>query len=95
MGRALDLPENVRASIAESLYRVTSRNDGKGELVGLCPVHQERNPSFSYNYKSDVYCCQACKASGDLIKLWIHVKGYSNFKEGFVSFCREYGLGGE
>lgn len=84
-----------RTSIAESIYQVTSRDDRNGELLGLCPVHGEKNASFSYNYITDVYFCQTCKVSGDLIKLWILVRGFSNLKEGFVSFCREYGLGDE
>jgi putative DNA primase/helicase len=96
MGIALKhLSESQRASIARSLFKVTSEDHNKGELHGLCPIHGDKNPSFSYNYKKDVYkCLSSCtedNADGDLIKLWIRVKGYSE-KEGFKTFCAEHGI---
>lgn len=81
----------LRSEIASSLFKVTSRDDHKGELHGLCPIHQEKNPSFSYNSKKDRYNCFSCGASGGLVKLWCEVKGYGQ-KEGFKEFCRQYGI---
>jgi putative DNA primase/helicase len=66
-------------------------DEGKGELHGLCPFHNEKNPSFSYNYNKDVYNCFSCPAEGDLVSLWSHVKGFDE-KEGFKAFCTAYGL---
>jgi putative DNA primase/helicase len=96
MGIALKhLSESTRAQIARSLFKITSEDHNKGELHGLCPIHGDKNPSFSYNYKKDVYkCLSSCteeNADGDLAKLWIIVKGFDR-REGFKAFCREYGI---
>ena len=92
MGIALKhLSESQRASIARSLFNVTSEEKGKCEIHGLCPIHGESNPSFSYNYQKDSYNCFSCSASGDLLKLWQEVKGLGQ-KEGFKAFCEGYGI---
>lgn len=85
------LSEIQRAEIARSLYQVTSEDKNKGELIGICPIHGEKNPSFSYNYKKDVYKCFSCNADGDIIQLWSEVKGYGQ-KDGFEEFCKEFGI---
>jgi putative DNA primase/helicase len=85
------LSESERAAIARTLFTVTSEEKGKGEIHGLCPIHGESNPSFSYNYQKDSYNCFSCGASGDLIRLWIEKNGLSQ-TEGFKAFCDEYGI---
>lgn len=85
------LSESMRAQIARSLFKVTSEEKGKCEIHGLCPIHGESNPSFSYNYQKDSYNCFSCGASGDLLRLWSEVKGLGQ-KEGFKAFCQEYGI---
>jgi putative DNA primase/helicase len=85
------LSEVERKNIAKDLFKVTSTQEKKGELHGLCPIHQESNPSFSYNYRKNQYNCFSCGASGDIIKLWIEVNGLSQ-TEGFKAFCEKFGL---
>lgn len=92
MGIALKhLSEGQRADIARDLFKVTSTEESKGEIHGLCPIHPESNPSFSYNLKKDVYHCLACGADGDLLKLWSEVNGYGQ-KDGFKAFCTKYAI---
>ena len=59
--------------IAENLFTVKSRKGG--ELIGLCPVHEDTNPSFSYNPVKDVCHCFSCSYKGDIIALWSRVTG--------------------
>jgi len=85
------LDEGSRLDIARGLFKVTSHDSTLGELHGLCPVHNEKNPSFAYNYKKDQYNCLSCTASGDLIKLFCFVNGL-DVKKGFSEFCRQNGI---
>lgn len=43
------------------------RKRGARELVGLCPFHDERSPSFEVNDAKGTYYCHGCGASGDAI----------------------------
>lgn len=93
MGIALKhLSESERIRIARELFTVKKEDEHKGELHGLCPVHGEKNASFSYNYRSDLYKCFSCGDDGDLCGLWSKVHGYGE-KEGFKAFCAQYGIG--
>ena len=38
------------------------------ELVGLCPLHQETQPSFYVNVRKNLFYCQGCGRGGDLIR---------------------------
>lgn len=38
------------------------------ELVGLCPFHAEKRPSFHVNEEKEVYHCFGCGEGGDVIK---------------------------
>lgn len=44
-------------------------------LVGLCPFHSERSPSFSVNATEGLYYCFGCQASGDAISFVRAVDG--------------------
>lgn len=83
------LSESDRIRIAESLFEVRTRSEGRGELMGLCPIHGESNPSFQYNYIKDTYYCFACGVKGDLPSLYMEVT-----KNTFGAFCKLYGIDG-
>ena len=46
----------------------TGRPAGRFELVGLCPLHEETQPSFYVNTRKDVFYCHGCGQGGDLIR---------------------------
>ena len=41
---------------------------GRGEYVGLCPLHEETRPSFYVNTHKDVFYCHGCGEGGDLLR---------------------------
>ncbi len=90
MGKALSLSYQQREEIARKLFQVRSVRGP--ELHGLCPYHEDANPSFSYNVEKDVFNCLACGAGGDLIKLWSKAAGTGNLTDDFKAFCRQYGI---
>lgn len=85
-----NLTDEQRASIARTLFNVESEEGAW--LNGRCPFHDDKNPSFGYNFREDVFkCLAACTDSGDLIDLFCLVKGYPlQSREGFNEFRRAY-----
>ncbi|AHE57413.1 hypothetical protein NX02_29225 [Sphingomonas sanxanigenens DSM 19645 = NX02] len=47
------------------------------ELVGLCPFHKEKSPSFRVNDAKATYYCFGCGAFGDVIKFLVKKAGLS------------------
>ncbi|MBT4177773.1 MAG: DNA primase [Candidatus Marinimicrobia bacterium] len=93
MGKALEHISTQLEDIARGLFEVKSTNNN--ELIGLCPVHEDKSPSFSYNYVKDVCHCYACGFSGDIIQLWSRVRGSGDAKADFIAFCSEYNIEGD
>lgn len=78
--------EQVRAQakIAEVVgERVKLERRGRS-LIGLCPFHSEKTPSFHVNDERGFYYCFGCHASGDAIKFVQETEGFS-----FIEAIRE------
>ena len=45
------------------------RSRSGSELNVLCPLHQDRNPSFRFNVETGLWICMGCKASGNIDQL--------------------------
>ncbi|MDX8149991.1 DNA primase [Patulibacter brassicae] len=48
--------------------RTELRRSGVGRMVGLCPFHDERTPSFSVNVEDKLFHCFGCGEGGDLFR---------------------------
>lgn len=65
-----------RHSISDVISRHTVlKKRGARELVGLCPFHSERSPSFEVNDAKGTYHCHGCGAGGDAIRFLIDKEG--------------------
>lgn len=94
-----DLPESVEHVLA-LLGIDTDTDTGWGsEATACCPVHDDRNPSFSVNLRSGLWCCFACGASGSLAGLVVAVLDvpYGSAKDwlGQVDYDAESGNGSD
>lgn len=93
MGKAKEhLSDLQRRELALDIIPKAKAKDGDKEIIGLCPFHQEKNPSFGYNHKKDLFFCHSCRASGDIIDLWAHIEGIQDKKEAYKAFCRKFGI---
>jgi len=49
--------------------------NGKPEAVGLCPFHDDTNPSLYVNLDKGVYHCKSCGAKGDVFRFYQDIEG--------------------
>ncbi len=66
------------------------RKAGK-RLVGLCPLHKEKTPSFSVDPVQGLFYCFGCGQGGDAIKLHMATTG-DDFPAAIESLARRYGI---
>jgi DNA primase len=60
-------------------------------LVGLCPFHDERTPSFSVDPSAGLYYCFGCQAGGDIFTFLQEKEGLE-FKEAVELLAERYGV---
>ena len=65
-----DWVERVRASsdIIEVVSQTVALKRVGRNMVGLCPFHNEKTPSFSVSPERQFYHCFSCKAGGDVFR---------------------------
>ena len=91
MGRGLisdDIKNRIRdrVDIADVVgHHVSLRRAGQN-LVGLCPFHQEKSPSFSVSSSKQMFYCFGCKAGGDVFAFLTKITGAT-----FPEVLRELG----
>lgn len=65
-----------RHNLSDIVARHTElKRRGPRELVGLCPFHSERSPSFEVNDDKGTYHCWGCGAGGDAISFLMRADG--------------------
>lgn len=70
--------------------RVLLKRAGK-EWTGLCPFHDDKNPSFRVSEALGRYKCWACGASGDIFT-WVMETQRVDFREALELLAREAGV---
>jgi DNA primase catalytic core len=55
--------------------KLKPRGEASGEMIGLCPIHDDKNPSLVVNRKKNVWnCLGACGCGGDVIQWVMHAE---------------------
>lgn len=49
--------------------------NGKPEVIGLCPFHNDTHPSLGVNIETGLYRCFACGAKGDVFSFYMETNG--------------------
>ncbi len=63
-------------------------------MVGLCPFHQEKTPSFTVYPETQHYHCYGCKQSGDVFSFLMEREGIS-FREAMETLADQKGISTE
>ena len=59
----------ARTDIADVISSYVQLKKSGRNLVGLCPFHNERSPSFSVSRENGFFYCFGCGAGGDVVSL--------------------------
>ncbi len=70
---------------------VALKKAGHDGMVGLCPFHAEKTPSFSISPSKGVYYCFGCGAGGDAVRFLQTIEGLT-FQEAVERLAGEVGI---
>ena len=88
-----DLVEEIRSrsDIVDVISGYIRLQRKGSNYVGICPFHNDRNPSMSVNQSRQIYHCFSCGAGGDVFKF---VMEYENrtFPEALKTFADRAGV---
>ena len=62
------------------------KGNGKSEVMGICPFHNDHHPSLSVNLDKGLFNCFACDAKGDAFTFYQKIKNVD-----FKTALREIG----
>jgi DNA primase len=80
-----------RVDIVDVVGRHVQLKKGGANLMGLCPFHGEKSPSFSVSPSKQFYYCFGCGASGDAIRFLTEHTGAS-FRDAVADLAQQVGL---
>src|ERR1700722_19936300 len=81
----------ARADIVEIVgAQVRLKRTGRN-LVGLCPFHNEKTPSFSLNAERGFFHCFGCGAGGAVVDFVLRIAA-PTCAEALQSLARRYGI---
>ena len=60
-------------------------------LIGLCPFHKEKTPSFNVNTARNIFKCFGCGKVGDPARFIMEHEHYS-FHEALLYLAKKYGI---
>lgn len=87
LDRLVDYKAEYTAVIKK--YKITGDN-----LIGLCPFHQENNPSFSVDLITGRWNCFTENEGGNFISFWAKYYGVSN-SDAYKAILEKYGVSQE
>lgn len=80
-----------RCDISDIIGQYVSLKRAGSNLVGLCPFHNERTPSFTVFLSSDSFYCFGCGAGGDVVTFIMKMESLS-YIETIESLAKRCGI---
>jgi DNA primase len=77
--------------IVEMVSEVVHLKKAGKNLVGLCPFHTEKTPSFTVSPEKQIFYCFGCGAGGNIFSFLMKNDGLA-FPEAARSLARRYGI---
>lgn len=84
--RVLDI-----AQIEEVVEEFVELKKRGSNLIGLCPFHEEKTPSFSLSPVKQIYKCFGCGRSGNVAKFLMEHENYT-YPEALRQLAKMYGI---
>jgi DNA primase len=81
----------ARTDIVEVVGRHVELRKGGANLLGLCPFHGEKSPSFTVSPSKQFYHCFGCGAHGDALRFLMEHTGVG-FLDGLEDLAQRLGL---
>ncbi|MFT3865254.1 MAG: DNA primase [Solirubrobacterales bacterium] len=79
------------ANMAEVVGQYTDLKQAGAQMMGLCPFHDERSPSFSVDPHDKLYHCFGCGVAGDVFGFVMEKEGLG-FSEAVEALADRYGV---
>ena len=79
-----------RTDIGEVIGRYVRLERRGNTLMGRCPFHEEKSPSFSVSPDKGLYYCFGCQAGGDVFRFVMQIEG-----QGFHEVVRDLARAGD
>jgi DNA primase len=79
------------ANMAEVVGQYTDLKQAGAQMMGLCPFHDERSPSFSVDPHDKLYHCFGCGVAGDVFGFIMEKEGLG-FTEAVEALADRYGV---
>ncbi|HVV90418.1 MAG TPA: DNA primase [Solirubrobacterales bacterium] len=79
------------ADMAAEVGRYTDLKRNGAQMMGLCPFHDERSPSFSVDPQDKLYHCFGCGVAGDVFGFVMEKEGLG-FSEAVETLADRYGV---
>ncbi len=80
-----------KAPIADIIKKRIKLTQKGSEYIALCPLHNEKTPSFTVNDRKKFFYCFGCHAYGDVIK-FISLIDMISYKDAAIAIAKDYGL---
>jgi DNA primase len=79
------------SNMAEVVGQYTDLKQAGAQMMGLCPFHDERSPSFSVDPHDKLYHCFGCGVAGDVFGFVMEKEGLG-FTEAVEALADRYGV---